>query len=108
MNLYLSLGNYNPKSEHHHLSFVLLTKILTTQIAQAVRPMIEQFEIWEFVKVFAQAYDYGMGVLLFAPVAALGWIPVISACQTRFLFNEAFNRHLKIQQILSLTGKMKK
>ncbi|XP_050220253.1 putative callose synthase 8 isoform X2 [Mercurialis annua] len=75
-------------------------------IAQAVRPKIENTALWEFALVLAKAYDYGMGVLLFAPIAILAWLPIISAFQTRFLFNEAFNRHLQIQPILA--GKKKK
>ncbi|OVA03950.1 Glycosyl transferase [Macleaya cordata] len=72
-----------------------------TLIAQAVRSKIEEYELWDFVRVLAQAYDYGMGVVLFAPMAALAWLPIISAFQTRFLFNEAFSRRLQIQPILA-------
>ncbi|KAK4804696.1 hypothetical protein SAY86_004513 [Trapa natans] len=75
-------------------------------IAQAARPKIENTGLWEFVRVLARAYDYGMGVILFAPVACLAWLPIISAFQTRFLFNEAFSRRLHIQSILA--GKTKK
>ncbi|PON83360.1 Glycosyl transferase [Trema orientale] len=75
-------------------------------IAQAVRPKIEDTGLWDFTRVLAKAYDYGMGVVLFAPIAILAWLPIISAFQTRFLFNEAFNRHLQIQPILA--GKRKK
>ncbi|XP_057992637.1 putative callose synthase 8 isoform X1 [Hevea brasiliensis] len=75
-------------------------------IAQAVRPKIENRGVWEFTQVLAKAYDYGMGVILFAPIAIFSWLPIISAFQTRFLFNEAFNRHLQIQPILA--GKKKK
>ncbi|OWM88549.1 hypothetical protein CDL15_Pgr002316 [Punica granatum] len=75
-------------------------------IAQAVRPKIENTGLWDFARVLARAYDYGMGVILFAPVACLAWLPIISAFQTRFLFNEAFNRRLQIQSILA--GKTKK
>ncbi|KAK6946569.1 1,3-beta-glucan synthase subunit FKS1-like, domain-1 [Dillenia turbinata] len=74
-------------------------------IAQAVRPKIEDTGLWEFVEILVRAYDYGMGVVLFTPVAVLAWMPIISAFQTRFLFNEAFNRHLQIQTILQ--GKKK-
>ncbi|CAN8259363.1 unnamed protein product [Cochlearia groenlandica] len=74
-------------------------------IAQAVRPKIEGTSLWEFTQVLARAYDYGMGVVLFAPMAILAWLPIISAFQTRFLFNEAFNRRLQIQPILA--GKKK-
>ncbi|XP_031116196.1 putative callose synthase 8 isoform X1 [Ipomoea triloba] len=69
-------------------------------VAQAVRPMIEGTGLWHFTQVFAQAYDYGMGVVIFAPLACLAWMPIISAFQTRFLFNEAFNRSLQIDSIL--------
>ncbi|KAH7844337.1 hypothetical protein Vadar_026931 [Vaccinium darrowii] len=75
-------------------------------VSQAVRPKIDETGLWEFTQVFAQAYDYGMGVVLFAPIASLAWLPIISAFQTRFLFNEAFSRRLQIQQILA--GKKKK
>ncbi|KAM6584955.1 hypothetical protein CsatB_011957 [Cannabis sativa] len=75
-------------------------------IAQAVRPKIDDTGIWDFARVIAKAYDYGMGVVLFTPLAILAWLPIISAFQTRFLFNEAFNRHLHIQPILA--GKRKK
>nr|GMD87570.1 putative callose synthase 8 [Ipomoea batatas] len=69
-------------------------------VAQAVRPLIEGTGLWHFTQVFAQAYDYGMGVVIFAPLACLAWMPIISAFQTRFLFNEAFNRSLQIDSIL--------
>ncbi|KAI5662239.1 hypothetical protein M9H77_21562 [Catharanthus roseus] len=75
-------------------------------VAQAARPKIEGTALWHFTRVFAQAYDYGMGVVLFAPIASLAWLPIISAFQTRFLFNEAFSRRLHIQPILA--GKKKK
>lgn len=80
--------------------------ILLLQVAQAARPKIEGTALWHFTRVFAQAYDYGMGVVLFAPIASLAWLPIISAFQTRFLFNEAFSRRLHIQPILA--GKKKK
>ncbi|XP_042489726.1 putative callose synthase 8 isoform X2 [Macadamia integrifolia] len=75
-------------------------------IAQAVRPLIEDSGLWNLVLVLAQSYDYGMGAALFAPVAILAWLPIISAFQTRFLFNEAYNRRLQIHPILP--GKKKK
>ena len=79
--------------------------LLFLQIAQTVRLKIENTGLWYFIRVLAQAYDYGMGVVLFAPIAILAWLPIISAFQTRFLFNEAFNRHLQIKPILA--GKKK-
>ena len=75
------------------------------QIAQAVRPKIQDTGLWELTRVLAQAYDYGMGAVLFAPIACLAWMPIIAAFQTRFLFNEAFKRRLQIQPILA--GKKK-
>ncbi|KAK8913562.1 putative callose synthase 8 [Platanthera zijinensis] len=69
-------------------------------VAQTMRPMIEEYVIWEPVKVIAQAYDYGMGSLLFAPIAVLAWMPFISAMQTRVLFNQAFTRQLNIHPLL--------
>ncbi|XP_034679163.1 putative callose synthase 8 isoform X2 [Vitis riparia] len=74
-------------------------------IAQAVRPKIQDTGLWELTRVLAQAYDYGMGAVLFAPIACLAWMPIIAAFQTRFLFNEAFKRRLQIQPILA--GKKK-
>ncbi|XP_060187946.1 putative callose synthase 8 isoform X2 [Lycium barbarum] len=70
-------------------------------VGQVVRPKIEGTGLWHFTRVFARAYDFGMGVVLFAPLAALAWLPIISAFQTRFLFNEAFSRRLQIQPILA-------
>ncbi|CDP06081.1 unnamed protein product [Coffea canephora] len=74
-------------------------------VAQAVRPKIEGTALWHFTRVFVQAYDYGMGIVLFAPIACLAWLPIISAFQTRFLFNEAFSRRLHIQPILAAKKK---
>ncbi|CAK9325304.1 unnamed protein product [Citrullus colocynthis] len=73
--------------------------------AQTLRPKIEHTWLWDFTRVLAKSYDYGMGVVIFAPVATLAWLPNISDFQTRFLFNEAFNRHLHIQTIIA--GKQK-
>ncbi|KAI4333411.1 hypothetical protein L6164_018231 [Bauhinia variegata] len=76
------------------------------QIAQAARPKIENTGLWDFTRALAREYDYGMGVVLFAPIAILAWLPIIKAFHTRFLFNEAFKRHLQIQPILA--GKRKR
>ncbi|XP_021773953.1 putative callose synthase 8 [Chenopodium quinoa] len=76
-------------------------------IAQALRPLIENTGIWDFAQVFARWYDFGMGVVLFAPIASFSWLPIISAFQTRFLFNEAYNRRLHILPILQGQGKKK-
>ncbi|CAA6671267.1 unnamed protein product [Spirodela intermedia] len=75
------------------------------RIAQAIRPKIEGYSIWSSVEALAYTYDYVMGLLLFAPVAALAWMPVVSAIQTRVLFNQAFTRHLQIQPILGAKSK---
>uniref|UniRef100_A0A0E0G497 1,3-beta-glucan synthase n=1 Tax=Oryza nivara TaxID=4536 RepID=A0A0E0G497_ORYNI len=61
---------------------------------------------WGLLLVIAHAYDYGMGSLLFFPIAALAWMPVISAIQTRVLFNRAFSRQLQIQPFIA--GKTKR
>ncbi|XP_031477694.1 putative callose synthase 8 isoform X3 [Nymphaea colorata] len=74
-------------------------------VAQAVRPLIEKVGIWDSVQVIARSYDYGMGFLLFAPLAVLAFIPSVSEFQTRLLFNQAFSRRLQIQPILK--GKRK-
>ncbi|KAL9145596.1 hypothetical protein ABFS82_13G054300 [Erythranthe guttata] len=74
-------------------------------VGQTFRPKIEGTGFWHFTRVFARAYDYGMGVVLFAPLAVLAWLPIISAFQTRFLFNEAFSRRLHIQPILAAKKK---
>jgi callose synthase len=76
-------------------------------IAQAVRPKVEIIGLWYFIRVLAKAFDYGMGVILFAPIAILAWLPIISAFQTRFLFNEAYKRHLHIKPLLAGTKKHK-
>ncbi|XP_010234098.1 putative callose synthase 8 isoform X4 [Brachypodium distachyon] len=69
-------------------------------IVQVLRPKIEYYAIWEPIQVIAHAYDYGMGSLLFFPIAVLAWMPVISAIQTRVLFNRAFSRQLQIQPFI--------
>ncbi|CAJ1957834.1 unnamed protein product [Sphenostylis stenocarpa] len=74
-------------------------------IAQAVRPKIEHTGLWDFTRALAREFDYGMGIVLFGPIAILAWLPIIKAFHARFLFNEAFKRHLQIQPILS--GKKK-
>ncbi|KAL8512379.1 hypothetical protein ACS0TY_018750 [Phlomoides rotata] len=74
-------------------------------VSQTLRPKIEGTGLWHFTRVFACAYDYGMGIVLIAPLAVLAWLPIISAFQTRFLFNEAFSRRLQIQHILAAKKK---
>lgn len=72
-----------------------------------MRPKIENTVLWYFIGVLAKAFDYGMGVVLLAPIATLAWLPIISAFQTRFLFNEAYRRHLQIKPILAGKKKQK-
>uniref|UniRef100_A0A0D9VE88 1,3-beta-glucan synthase n=1 Tax=Leersia perrieri TaxID=77586 RepID=A0A0D9VE88_9ORYZ len=79
---------------------------LRHSIVQVLRPKIEYYAIWEPIQVIAHAYDYGMGSLLFFPIAVLAWMPVISAIQTRVLFNRAFSRQLQIQPFIA--GKTKR
>ncbi|TVU33247.1 hypothetical protein EJB05_25038 [Eragrostis curvula] len=75
-------------------------------IVQVLRPKIEYYAIWEPIQVIAYAYDYGMGTLLFSPIAILAWMPIVSAIQTRVLFNRAFSRQLQIQPFI--VGKTKR
>ncbi|CAM0945992.1 unnamed protein product [Alopecurus aequalis] len=75
-------------------------------IVQVLRPKIEYYAIWEPIQAIAHAYDYGMGSLLFFPIAVLAWMPIISAIQTRVLFNRAFSRQLQIQPFI--VGKTKR
>ncbi|KAM7498543.1 hypothetical protein LguiA_022957 [Lonicera macranthoides] len=108
-------------SKNHHLSFRLFKAFLFLGVIATVITLSLICELswmdmivsclaflptgWGLILVFAQAYDYGMGVVLFAPIASLAWLPIISAFQTRFLFNKAFSRNLHIQPILK--GKKK-
>nr|XP_029122971.1 callose synthase 5 [Elaeis guineensis] len=71
------------------------------QISQACKPIIKTLGLWGSVKPFARAYDYVMGLVIFAPVAVLAWFPFVSEFQTRLLFNQAFSRGLQISRILS-------
>ncbi|XP_061352162.1 putative callose synthase 8 [Gastrolobium bilobum] len=75
-------------------------------IAQAVRPKIEHTGLWDFTRALAREFDYGMGIVLFGPIAILAWLPIIKAFHARILFTEAYRRHLQIQPLLS--GKRKK
>ncbi|CAL5187239.1 unnamed protein product [Lathyrus oleraceus] len=75
------------------------------QIAQAVRPKIEHTGLWDFTRALAREFDYGMGIVLFGPIAILAWLPIIKAFHARILFNEAFKRHLQIQPLLSAKKK---
>lgn len=75
------------------------------QIAQAARPKIEHTGLWEFTRALAREFDYGMGIVLFGPIAILAWLPIIKAFHARFLFNEAFKRHLQIQPLLAVKKK---
>ncbi|PPD76232.1 hypothetical protein GOBAR_DD26848 [Gossypium barbadense] len=60
------------------------------QVAQAVRPIIENTGLWQVTEVLAKAYDYGMGSTLFSPIAILGWLPIISAFQNSIPFQPGF------------------
>ncbi|CAL0310217.1 unnamed protein product [Lupinus luteus] len=73
--------------------------------AQAARPLLGNTGLWDFTRALARGFDYGMGIVLFGPIAILAWLPIIKAFHARFLFNEAFKRHLQIQPLLA--GKKK-
>ncbi|GAU28412.1 hypothetical protein TSUD_54640 [Trifolium subterraneum] len=75
------------------------------QIAQAIRPKIEHTGLWDFTRALAREFDYGMGIVLFGPIAILAWLPIIKAFHARILFNEAFKRHLQIQPLLNAKKK---
>ncbi|KAL6144211.1 hypothetical protein ACLB2K_054906 [Fragaria x ananassa] len=70
-------------------------------IGQVCRPMLKGVGFWESIKELGRAYDYIMGVVVFAPVAILSWFPFVSEFQTRLLFNQAFSRGLQISMILA-------
>ncbi|XP_050383737.1 callose synthase 7 [Argentina anserina] len=70
-------------------------------IGQVCRPLLKRVGIWESIKELGRAYDYIMGIVVFAPVAILSWFPFVLEFQTRLLFNQAFSRGLQISMILS-------
>ena len=71
------------------------------KIGQVCRPLFKAIGFWESIKELARAYEYIMGLLLFAPIAILSWFPFVSEFQTRLLFNQAFSRGLQISMILA-------
>eukprot|EP00257_Ricinus_communis_P020162 XP_015579333.1 callose synthase 7 [Ricinus communis] len=70
-------------------------------IGQACRPLFKRIGFWDSIKELARAYEYMMGILIFAPIAILSWFPFVSEFQTRLLFNQAFSRGLQISMILA-------
>ncbi|XP_050228650.1 callose synthase 7 [Mercurialis annua] len=70
-------------------------------IGQACRPLLKKIKLWDSIKELGRAYEYMMGVLIFAPTAILSWFPFVSEFQTRLLFNQAFSRGLQISMILA-------
>eukprot|EP00850_Spirogloea_muscicola_P001766 SM000006S19531 [mRNA] locus=s6:1319148:1331519:- [translate_table: standard] len=70
-------------------------------IAQAFRPVVEQAGLWESIRTLARAFEWLMGIIIFAPIAVLAWFPFVSEFQTRLLFNQAFSRGLQISRILA-------
>ncbi|KAH9770592.1 callose synthase 7 [Citrus sinensis] len=44
-------------------------------IGQVCRPLFKAIGLWDSVKELARAYEYIMGLLLFAPIAILSWFP---------------------------------
>jgi callose synthase len=71
-------------------------------------PKIEENMIWEPMQIIAHTYDYGMGVLLFVPLAVLAMIPIIPATQTRLLFHKAFSRKPQILSFIRALAKIKR
>ncbi|KAF3326591.1 callose synthase 12-like protein [Carex littledalei] len=67
------------------------------------KPILVHTSMWDTLRSFARFYDILLGLIVFAPLAVLTWLPGIPEMQTRILFNEAFSRGLQISRIL--TGK---
>lgn len=79
------------------------------QILTVVRTdWLEKSIIWPIVVNVGRLYEFGMGLIVLAPVAILSWLPGFQAMQTRVLFNEAFSRGLHISQLLVTVQKAKK
>ncbi|KAH7533719.1 hypothetical protein FEM48_Zijuj04G0161500 [Ziziphus jujuba var. spinosa] len=70
-------------------------------IGQAWRVPLKWLGLWESIKELGRAYEYVMGLIIFAPVAILSWFPFVSEFQARLLFNQAFSRGLQISMILA-------
>lgn len=75
-------------------------------IAQVLRPFLQFTRLWETVVSVSRLYDILFGVIVMIPLALLSWMPGFQQMQTRILFNDAFSRGLRINQIL--TGKKSK
>ncbi|KAI3848692.1 hypothetical protein MKX03_025066, partial [Papaver bracteatum] len=71
------------------------------QISQACKPVMEALGLWSATRSLARGYEYGMGLIIFAPVAVLAWFPFVSEFQTRQLFSQAFSKGLQISRILA-------
>ncbi|RZC60097.1 hypothetical protein C5167_021860 [Papaver somniferum] len=71
------------------------------QISQACKPVMKALGLWSSTRSLARGYEYGMGLIIFAPTAVLAWFPFVSEFQTRLLFNHAFSRGLQISRILA-------
>ncbi|XP_026428210.1 callose synthase 5-like [Papaver somniferum] len=71
------------------------------QISQACKPVMKAIGLWSSTRSLARGYEYGMGLVIFAPTAVLAWFPFVSEFQTRLLFNHAFSRGLQISRILA-------
>ena len=68
--------------------------------AQVLRPFLPTL-VWQSVVSVARLYDIMFGVIVMAPVALLSWLPGFQSMQTRILFNEAFSRGLRINQLVA-------
>lgn len=80
------------------LAFVFLD----FQIAQACKPVVKRAGVWGLVTSLARSYEIVMGLLVFTPVMFLSWFPFVSGFQTHMLFNQAFNRGVKISSLLKI------
>ncbi|KAK7855052.1 callose synthase 12 [Quercus suber] len=70
-------------------------------IAQVLRPFLRSTLVWESVVSVAQLYDIMFGVIVMAPVPLLSWLSGFQSMQTRILFNEAFSRGPRINQLVA-------
>lgn len=64
--------------------------------------------MWPVIVSVARLYEFGMGLVVLAPVAMLSWLPGFQSMQTRVLFNEAFSRGLQFRQLIVTVQKPKK
>ncbi|KAI3944709.1 hypothetical protein MKW98_021167 [Papaver atlanticum] len=80
---------------------VIVAVMIILKISQACKPVTKALGLWSSTRSLARGYEYGMGLVILAPIAILAWFPFMSVFQTRLLFNHAFSRGLQISRILA-------